>query len=89
MSQRYNDNTKRPKPQDTQLGISKIYAFCRKIQQRASDPRESAAGVMSVYENTPEKLPHFYLTVQGRVQLEYSSPIIKVIVEVTCQHFKP
>ena len=45
MSQRYYDNTKRPKPQETQLGIRRIYAFCWKIQQRASGPGESAAGV--------------------------------------------
>ena len=45
MSQRYNDNI-RPKPQDTQLGILKIYAFCWKIQQRASGPGEGAAGIM-------------------------------------------
>ena len=46
MSQRYKGNIKRPKPQDTQLGISRVYAFCRKIQQRASSPGESTGGVM-------------------------------------------
>ena len=45
MSQRYNDNTKRPKPKENQLEILKIYAFCQKIQQRALAPAESAAGV--------------------------------------------
>ena len=50
MSQSYNDNIKRPEPQNTQLGIlkipnSKIYSFCQEIQQRASDPRQSAAGI--------------------------------------------
>ena len=45
MSQRYNDNIKRPKPQDTRLWILKIYAFCQKIQQRSSGPGESTAGV--------------------------------------------
>ena len=45
MSQRYNDNTKRPKPKDTLLGILTIYAFYCKIQQRASGPGESAPGV--------------------------------------------
>ena len=34
-----------PKPQDTQLGILKIYAFCRKNHKRASGPGESTAGV--------------------------------------------
>ena len=45
MSQRYNNSIKRPKPQDTQLGILQIYAVCRKIQQRALVPGESTAGV--------------------------------------------
>ena len=45
MSQAYNYNIKRPKPHDTQLGIVKVYAFCQKIQQRASHPGDSAAGV--------------------------------------------
>ena len=46
MSQRYNENIKRPKSQDTQLGILKIYLFCQKIQCRVSDPGESTAGVI-------------------------------------------
>ena len=45
MSQLYNDNIKRSKPQDIQLGILKIYAFSWEIQQRASGPGESVAGV--------------------------------------------
>ena len=45
MSERYIDNTKRPKPQDTQIGILKVYAFYQKIQQRGSDPGHSADGV--------------------------------------------
>ena len=45
MSQTYYDNIKKPKLQDTQLGILKIYAFCQKIQQRASGPEESTSGV--------------------------------------------
>ena len=38
MSQRYNYNTKSPKPKENQWGILKMYAFCQKIQQRASGP---------------------------------------------------
>ena len=45
MGQRYNDNIKRSKPQDTLLAMLKIYTFWQKIQQRASDPRESTGGV--------------------------------------------
>ena len=37
------DDIKSPKPQDTQPGILKIYAFWWKIQQRALGPEESAA----------------------------------------------
>ena len=43
MCQKYNSNTKLPKPQDTQLEILKMYTFCRKVQQRASGPGESTA----------------------------------------------
>ena len=42
MSQIYSDNIKKPKPQDILLTI---YAFYWKIQQRASGPGESTAGV--------------------------------------------
>ena len=31
-----SDNINRPKPQDTQIGILRIYAFCPKIQQNSS-----------------------------------------------------
>ena len=34
---------KKPKSKENQLGILKIYAFCQKIQQRASGPGESTA----------------------------------------------
>ena len=45
MSQRYNVNTKRPKPKENQLGILKIDTFCLKIQKRVLVPGESAVGV--------------------------------------------
>ena len=51
----YNDNTKRPKTQDDQPGISKIYAFCWKIQQGASGPRENAVGVTYLSLRTQSK----------------------------------
>ena len=34
---------KKPETKENQLGILKIYAFCQKIQQRASGPGESTA----------------------------------------------
>ena len=33
MSQRYNDNTIRPKPQDAQFGVLKIDNFCWKFSR--------------------------------------------------------
>ena len=45
MSQTNNDNIKRPKLQGTLLGILKTYAFCQKLQRRASGSGESTAGV--------------------------------------------
>ena len=52
MSQIYNDNIKRSKPQNILLRIS------LKIQQRASDPGESFAGVTAfgVNINIPTNL---------------------------------
>ena len=41
----YNENTKKPTSKGTQLSISKIYAFCRKIQQGVSGPGDSTAGL--------------------------------------------
>ena len=82
MNQRYNENIKNTKSQDTQLGILKAYSFCRKIQQRALDPGESAGRVLQypfVFEITPK-----HLAVEGRTQLKHSSHIIKVGVEATC-----
>ena len=85
-----------PKPQENRLGILKIYTFCQQIQQRASGPGESAAGVtLSTYENTPKSyhisplIVAATLVVQGRAQLEHSSHIVKVLVKATCYHFKP
>ena len=52
MSQRYNDNTKRSKLMENQLGILIIYVFCWKIQQRASGQVESAIGVTYLREYT-------------------------------------
>ena len=87
MSQRYNGNTKKPKPkQKNQLGILKMQAFCWIIQQRASGPGESTAGAtylsMRIHPKSCLKQP--YLKVQGSVQLEYISHIAKDGVEATC-----
>ena len=56
MTKADNDNTKSLKSQDTQLEISKIYAFCQKIQQGTSGPGESPVEVISIFENTSKFL---------------------------------
>ena len=74
MSQIYNDIIKRPKLQDTQLEILKIYPFCQKIQQRVSVQEEHCPHyTVYFFENTPQNL-----MVQGRMQLEGSSHIVKI-----------
>ena len=52
MRQKYNDNIKRPKFKENQIGIIKMYAFCQKIEQRTSGPGESAAGDNLVNKQT-------------------------------------
>ena len=80
MSQVYNNNIKRPKPQDIPQRILKIYRFYRKIQQSLGFRREHCRSyVVSAFENTTKNL-----VVQGRVQLEHSSHIVKVGVEAKC-----
>ena len=56
MSQIYDDNIKRVKPEDILLRILKIYAFYWKIQQRASGPGESTAGVTQYLPEYNQKL---------------------------------
>ena len=52
--------------------------------------RECCRGYVSVYESTPKKLLQLppeschNLMFQGRAQLEHSSHMVKVGVEVTC-----
>ena len=48
----YIDNTRRPKLEDTQLGISKICSFHRNIQQEAFGQRETTAGV-TIFSKLP------------------------------------
>ena len=52
MSQTYNDNMKRPKLKEDQLGILKSFTFCWKIQKTVLGPVESAAGVTYLWEYT-------------------------------------
>ena len=44
--------------------------------------REHCWGYISIYENTPKKLPH--LPPKSICKLEHSSHTVKVVVEATC-----
>ena len=57
MSQSYNVSTKRPKPQDTQLGILNLCILPENFAGLGSR-KERCWGYAFVYENTPEKLLH-------------------------------
>ena len=83
MNQRYNDNIKRPKLQDTQLEILKMFTFCWKIQQRATTER-CWSYLVSVFKNTPTNLE-----IQEREQLKHSSHINNVGGEAICLLFNP
>ena len=64
MSQRCYDNIKRLKPQDTQLGILRIYVFLENLAEGQESRRERWWSFrVSVFENTPKNLVD-----QGRLQ---------------------
>ena len=89
MSQICNDNTKRPKPKENQLGILGIML---EIQQRASSPGDSAAGAtyLSLRMHpkscriSPLKVTATLTSVQEKTQLEHNSHIVNVGIETTC-----
>ena len=59
MSQIYNDNTKRPKPKENQLGILGISSteFIHSVGNSAEGlefQREHCWGYVSIFENTPK-----------------------------------
>ena len=92
MTQRYNDNTKKPKLKENQLGILKIYVFYWKIQRRGSGPGESTSGVTYIFVRIhlrschilPLKVVQLQLVIQGKMQLQNSNHIVKVGVKATC-----
>ena len=78
MSQIYNGNIKRPKLQDTPLEI-----LLKNSTEGLRSRREHRwSYVLSAFKNTTKNV-----AVQGRVQLEHSSHIVKVGVKATCSHF--
>ena len=63
MSQIYNDNTKRPKPKENQLGILEISTrefmhFAGNSPEGFGSRREHCRDYVSVFENAPKKLLH-------------------------------
>ena len=81
--------TKRPKPKENQLwilGISarKFMHFAGNSAECVRSRAESCWGYGSIYKNTPKKLLQLYLVVQGSMQMEHSSHIVKVGVKATC-----
>ena len=63
MSQIYSDNTKEPKPKKNQLEILGISSrefthFAGNSAEGLRSRREHCWGYISVFENTPKKLPH-------------------------------
>ena len=62
MSQIYNDNTKRPKPKENELGI--LGVLSREFTQVGNSAeglwsrRKRCWGNLSIFENTPKKLLH-------------------------------
>ena len=77
MSQIYNDNTKRPKPKENQLGILGISdreftQFARNSVEGVESRRERCWGYVAIYESSPKKVPHLAATLlsgsrKGRV----------------------
>ena len=57
MSQRYNDNIKRQKAKENQLGILKFTYFARKFR-RGPRVQERVLLALRINENTSKKLPH-------------------------------
>ena len=63
MSQIYSDNTKEPKPKKNQLGILGISSrefmhFAGNSAEGLGSRRKHCWDYVSVFENTPKKLPH-------------------------------
>ena len=63
MSQIYNDNTKRPKPNENQQGILGISSrefthFVGNSSEGLRSRRESCWDYVSVFANTPKRLVH-------------------------------
>ena len=68
MTQIYNDNAKRPKPKENQLGILRISSrefthFAGNSEEGLGSRRDRCWGYVSIFENTPKKLLHLSLKI--------------------------
>ena len=59
MSQKYYENTKRPKMEENQLARS--YVWTREFMHFTGNSAEHVLGYVSIYENTPKMLLHLSL----------------------------
>ena len=88
MSQRYNDNIKRPKPLILGISARDLKNLCilqENSEESLGSMRECCWNyIVSVSQNAPKNL-----VVQGGMQLGHSSHIVRVSVKTTCCHFNP
>ena len=56
--QRYNDNTRRPKSKENQLGILKTCILPENSAEGFGSRREYFWGYISIDQNAPKKWPH-------------------------------
>ena len=88
MSQRYNDNIKRPKPLILGISARDLKNLCilqENSEESLGSMRECCWNyIVSVSQNAPKNL-----VVQGGMQLGHSSHIVRVSVKTTCWHFNP
>ena len=74
MSQAYNENIKKAKPQDTQLDVKNSCILPENSAEGLGSRRDCCWNyVVSIIENTAKDL-----VVQGRVHLGHSSHIVKI-----------
>ena len=80
MNQRYNDNKKTKAERKSASDLENLRILLENSAEGLGSRREHCwSYIVSAFENTTKNL-----VVQGRVQLEHSSHIVKVGVEATC-----
>ena len=91
IEQHRKSNAERKSARDLRNLIYGIYSFTPgNSAEGLGSRRKCCWGYISIFENTPKKLPHLSpkscckLVVQGRVQLEHSSHTVKAGVKAIC-----